>query len=61
MLLIVNGHTPMGYRIDDLDADRVGIDLLRNPFAIVPKLKDAELICKAVMSTVDKGEKWLQL
>lgn len=43
---IVNGQTRFGWRIDDLAGGRVGLDLLSNPVALVPRHEDAELICR---------------
>ena len=54
--LVVNGRTAVGYRVDRLDTEAVGIEFLRHPFAIVPKLEDAQQIV-ALFARVDALEK----
>ena len=55
MLLVINGLTAAGYRIDDMHEERVGFDMLNNPFAIVPKLESAREIVR-VMNAQANGK-----
>ena len=49
MDLLVNGRAKNGYyRLDNLDENRIGMDFLINPFAMVRTLEDAEFIVRAV-------------
>ncbi len=40
----VNGRNALGWRIDRIADDNVGLDMLRNPVAIVPDKKYADRI-----------------
>lgn len=47
-MIVRNGKTAAGWRLDEIKADMaVGMDMLMNPFAIVPKEENAERIVKA--------------
>ena len=44
---VINGQTVDGmWRIQDATSERVGMDFLLNPVALVTLRKDAEEICK---------------
>lgn len=47
MHLTINGRTPAGWRIDDMDNLSEGMDFIRNPFAVSPSQDNAERIVKA--------------
>jgi len=49
-MIVLNGKVPLGWRLDDLAEQKVGIDFINNPFAIVPKREDAERIVAAFTS-----------
>lgn len=47
-MIMRNGKTAAGWRLDEVKADMpVGMEMLMNPFAIVPKEENAERIVKA--------------
>lgn len=52
--VIINGN-PM-WRIDDMDAGRVGIDMLQHPFALVEKYEDAHKICMLMNESASEPE-----
>lgn len=44
-MISVNGKTNMGFRLDEVTEDGpVGMEMLMNPFAIVPKKENADRI-----------------
>jgi hypothetical protein len=46
-MIIRNGKSDFGWRLDDLSSGKAGIAMLMAPFAIVPDEKDADRIVKA--------------
>jgi hypothetical protein len=61
MELIVNGKTTNGYwRIDNIDENKVGLDFLTHPFAIVRTREDAEFIVN-IINEAEKEKKWEDL
>jgi len=55
-MLVRNGKTPLGWRLDELSEENVGIGMLLNPFAIVPKQENADRIVAAF----DLLKEWTQ-
>jgi hypothetical protein len=70
-MIMVNGKTAVGYRLDEVTADGpVGMEMLMNPFAIVPKLENAQRVALAFQlleewlntpffETREQWEKWV--
>jgi len=47
-MIMRNGKTAAGWRLDEISGDMAGgMEMLMNPFAIVPKEKNVERIVKA--------------
>jgi hypothetical protein len=47
-MIVRNGKTAVGWRLDEItEAGPVGMEMLMNPFAIVPKEENAERVVKA--------------
>lgn len=56
-MITVNGKTGAGWRLDEVTEDGpVGMEMLMNPFAIVPKKENADRIVAAFDAMENKGK-----
>lgn len=70
-MIMINGKSQIGWRLDEVTEDMAGgMEMLMNPFAIVPKLENAERVQKAFallkewlntpfFGTKEEWEKWV--